>query len=648
MAVVVGPLLAQTQKPGIEDLHFPDLKTNAGTDPLFALGFQALLASLLNQPSQTATGLSSGPALLAGKPASANPLTSGAFNSDELFSELEMLAGPLSKLIRNSIASGQPAGIELRSKSTGKLAVWFDPKSKHLSVLSVDPAGTSTDQVNLFEQTMHEDGLSLGGKKNGSVATRTLLPLNPKSQLRTRPNSAARVRLALHSQKNQVLVGQSGKTAPGGKVRFVGEVENTNTVAVTTKYEQGLSHKKAELAPGDAKQWLRNALARKGIHVEEIELHIKDAMQDSSGTRQAGRRRRAAATPPTAARAQKNLSIKQPNASLAIETSVQKARPASDEQRPRTHGPRVASKEARDEVQQQVQPEPKQRTRQGSTVEQVEAEAKNSSARKPILPELDLLQVDQANRKPGLLVDKMKPTRAPLAYDDARNGANGDQDLPDKPDSQRPTFFLKSVTKDRSNIWSKRQKPLEAKASTRHVVNILAPDGRPTFDVANGRLVASEPIQRSRLAEMIERITEITQNQTHLSNQKLEVQIEVEKIGRVLVDALKQMDKVHLQLHVESNEVRRLLETQLRPLVEQIARDGIDIGKLDVSVRDQRPEQNQQNQPSYRSSDGDEPGSGEGLNHFRRGGQQTPRPKRFDRHRMHQAGSGNRKMEVWA
>jgi hypothetical protein len=100
-----------------------------------------------------------------------------------------------------------------------------------------------------------------------------------------------------------------------------------------------------------------------------------------------------------------------------------------------------------------------------------------------------------------------------------------------------------------------------------------------------GRLVMPDRVERSAMPEMIEKITEIAEGQAKNHGEKIEVQMEVEDIGTMRVDAVRRHDGIELQVRVDNNETRRMLEIQLIPLVEQMQKDGINIGKLEVSVR---------------------------------------------------------------
>ncbi len=80
---------------------------------------------------------------------------------------------------------------------------------------------------------------------------------------------------------------------------------------------------------------------------------------------------------------------------------------------------------------------------------------------------------------------------------------------------------------------------------------------------------------------------ELANSQSNTGGQKLEIQLDVEKLGSLLVDAVKHKDKINLHINVDNSEVRRMLESQLRPLMDQMLKEGIEVGKLEVSVKNE-------------------------------------------------------------
>ena len=127
--------------------------------------------------------------------------------------------------------------------------------------------------------------------------------------------------------------------------------------------------------------------------------------------------------------------------------------------------------------------------------------------------------------------------------------------------------------------------------------SILSESERPTqpvlasnnvnFDFLGGKLVGSGTVERSHLPQMLQRILEFANSQSNTAGQKLEIQLDVEKLGSLLVDAVKQKDKINLHINVDNIEARRMLETQLRPLLDQMIKEGIEVGKLEVSVKNE-------------------------------------------------------------
>lgn len=150
------------------------------------------------------------------------------------------------------------------------------------------------------------------------------------------------------------------------------------------------------------------------------------------------------------------------------------------------------------------------------------------------------------------------------------------------------------------------------------------------------------PMTSAQMLETIEKITELVKAQGHFAGQKLGVQMDVRDLGQVVVDATRQAEKVHLQIQVDNHDARRFMEGQLKPLAEQLARDGIDLGKLDVSVRDQRSEgQFSEPQPRRFGHSGQrrEPGLAESL-----GGRWSDRNLSGLRSRK----TGTQTVEIWA
>ncbi|MCH8955207.1 flagellar hook-length control protein FliK [candidate division KSB1 bacterium] len=145
--------------------------------------------------------------------------------------------------------------------------------------------------------------------------------------------------------------------------------------------------------------------------------------------------------------------------------------------------------------------------------------------------------------------------------------------------------------------------------------SILSESERPTqpvlasnnvnFDFLGGKLVGSGTVERSHLPQMLQRILEFANLQSNTAGQKLEIQLDVEKLGSLLVDAVKQKDKINLHINVDNIEARRMLETQLRPLLDQMIKEGIEVGKLEVSVKNENADnrnewQTAQNEREFR------------------------------------------------
>lgn len=173
-------------------------------------------------------------------------------------------------------------------------------------------------------------------------------------------------------------------------------------------------------------------------------------------------------------------------------------------------------------------------------------------------------------------------------------------------------------------------------------------NGTGHFESVNGRLVATNAVHGSSMADMIQKISELVEQQAKATKHKLEVQMEVKDVGKVLVDATKQANKVNLHVHVESIEARRLLEAQLRPLVEQMAKEGIDIGKLDVSVRDDKADEQARFEFSQENHDRRDFKSEQEANRFKDGGQHLFTTPEAGRNQLQKNENGNQTLEIWA
>lgn len=173
-------------------------------------------------------------------------------------------------------------------------------------------------------------------------------------------------------------------------------------------------------------------------------------------------------------------------------------------------------------------------------------------------------------------------------------------------------------------------------------------NGTVHFESVNGRLVATNAVHASSMAETIQKISELVEQQAKSTNHKLQVQMDVKDVGKVLVDATKQANKINLLIHVESTEARRLLEAQLRPLVEQMAKEGIDIGKLDVSVRDDRTDEQARFGFSQENHDRRDFKSEQETNRFKDGGEHSFATPEAGRNQLKKNENGNQTLEIWA
>ncbi|MCG8603883.1 flagellar hook-length control protein FliK [bacterium] len=151
--------------------------------------------------------------------------------------------------------------------------------------------------------------------------------------------------------------------------------------------------------------------------------------------------------------------------------------------------------------------------------------------------------------------------------------------------------------RDELQIKSLSDSDLSSKGESKSSAFINPPltDANSSLNIVSGKTVSRVIVEPSRLPQMIQRIVDMANSQSSLNSGKLEVQLDIERLGNLLVDAVKHKDKINLQISVESNEVRRLIEAHVRTLVDQMVKEGIEIGKLQVSLKhskDQEPDQN--------------------------------------------------------
>lgn len=161
----------------------------------------------------------------------------------------------------------------------------------------------------------------------------------------------------------------------------------------------------------------------------------------------------------------------------------------------------------------------------------------------------------------------------------------------------------KNSIKEEGNNFTKQLTPLlkSVEYKTPELVTSPLMTSKVDLDSAEAGLMMNAKTRASDLSEMIQKISELSKSHLMMSGQKLSIEMEVNEVGRLVVDALRDVDKINLHIQVESNEARRLLESQLRPILEQLTKDGLDIGKLDVSVRDNRSENQGSTNPSNKN-----------------------------------------------
>ncbi len=156
------------------------------------------------------------------------------------------------------------------------------------------------------------------------------------------------------------------------------------------------------------------------------------------------------------------------------------------------------------------------------------------------------------------------------------------------------------------------------------------------------KFTGTPQVNSTQMLETIQKIADMVQSQSAFTGRRLGVQMDVQNLGKVDVDALKQAHKIDLQVQVDTHEAKRLVEAHLKPLVEQMVQRGIEIGKLDVSVRDNRSEnQNQQSQTQN-------PLNWQGFSEDRHGNEATQRMQDLLTSQLIHRNSGSQTVEIWA
>ena len=147
--------------------------------------------------------------------------------------------------------------------------------------------------------------------------------------------------------------------------------------------------------------------------------------------------------------------------------------------------------------------------------------------------------------------------------------------------------------------------------------------------------------------EAVQKIVELSEQKLHLGNNKLAIEVHVQNVGRISVDAVRHLEKIHIEIQVESQETRRMLQNHLRPFLDQMGKVGLDIGRLDVAVRDHRQDGQQfQDFSQHARRDGfkfGEQGQSREEQHQRRGARDAVMQRLIRNH-----SGGQRSVEIWA
>ena len=156
------------------------------------------------------------------------------------------------------------------------------------------------------------------------------------------------------------------------------------------------------------------------------------------------------------------------------------------------------------------------------------------------------------------------------------------------------------------------------------------------------KFTGTPQMNSAQMLETIQKIADMVQSQSALTGHRIGIQMNVQDLGNVAVDALKQAHKINLQIQVDTQEAKRLVEAHLKPFAEQMIQRGIEIGKLDVSVRDNRSE-NQNQQPQSQN-----PLNWQGFSENRHGQESAQAMQDMLMSQLIHRNTGSQTVEIWA
>ncbi|MFQ5636700.1 MAG: flagellar hook-length control protein FliK, partial [bacterium] len=102
--------------------------------------------------------------------------------------------------------------------------------------------------------------------------------------------------------------------------------------------------------------------------------------------------------------------------------------------------------------------------------------------------------------------------------------------------------------------------------------------------LANENVMAPSHTKEAHILNLIQQISKVTDQLAIATTQKLEVEVEVAKLGKLMVDVTKSNNKINLQIQVENEEAKKWLQNQMSTLHERLTNQGVEIDKLNINL----------------------------------------------------------------
>lgn len=477
---------------------------------------------------------------------------------------------------------------------------------------------------------------------------------------------------AVEAIKNTVAQSKlvfKGKSA--GKFQVTMEVAEKGALTVSSQKNENAVETNIQVETPNARDWLKSALAKKGVKVDNISVQIKSdspetkkEIVEKAGTfgklisdtektpfainkvsgmvRTVLKKIAAVDSSEIPVKEKETLSANFEKLEVKINQSVLNGSKVD-------HAIKAESEQTFKWLEKELGPIADEIVKQKLPVSKLTV-VKEESIKFSLKPEVAAI-----NQEPPDIKSNSKNAKQQAAVSSI-NLINADKSSGDEESFSGESQFSKNDFQVKESLTTKGVQstefkiPVEPRGDGSQVVNISTATGQVQFDVVNGKLVSAQKVDSSHMPEMIQKIAELAHNQANLSSRKLEVQMDMKDMGKVMVDALRRADSVNLQIQVESTEVRRILETQLKPFIEQMAKDGIDIGKLDVSVRDEKQEsQTAEHFSENAFQNHEEKQASENFRDFFTGFESEKEIRGdFERKQVRPKVTGNQTLEIWA